>query len=234
MDINQKNIIYDKWLVFFSLSLFSILSASSLVGQKPIKIYFLVISSGTLLFSFAYWIVALITILYGYKAARNIINITTLCDFFITGIIYFSLQLPNPEFWNDHEAYSLVMNKIIYISFISTVSYYVCEMLNATILFYLCNKFYNVINLYYCVFISTSIAIILDTSFMIPVMLKSSQTTLLVIQKFISIIMSKLFFECCLILLLPYLCYYIINNINAKNIKKCSSVFWLQEALDGK
>mgnify|MGYP003636486064 FL=1 len=74
MDINQKNIIYDKWLVFFSLSLFSILSASSLVGQKPIKIYFLVISSGTLLFSFAYWIVALITILYGYKAARNIIN----------------------------------------------------------------------------------------------------------------------------------------------------------------
>ena len=219
MDINQKNIIYDKWLVFFSLSLFSILSASSLVGQKPIKIYFLVISSGTLLFSFAYWIVALIT---------------TLCDFFITGIIYFSLQLPNPEFWNDHEAYSLVMNKIIYISFISTVSYYVCEMLNATILFYLCNKFYNVINLYYCVFISTSIAIILDTSFMIPVMLKSSQTTLLVIQKFISIIMSKLFFECCLILLLPYLCYYIINNINAKNIKKCSSVFWLQEALDGK
>lgn len=174
----------------------SVVMAANIVGQKPLAIFGLIVSAGSAIFPITFLISAIITEVYGRRVANQVICIGLIMNLLMAAFIQATIYLPHPAFWQRQESYQLVMASSISIYVMSSVAYILSEFTNVYMFSYLSKKFKGK-GFLLRLFISTVLALIIDTLALLPIMLKSSPSYGILVKKFISLVLFKLLFIAC-------------------------------------
>ena len=108
--------------------------------------------------------------LYGLNQAKKIIITGAFCNLFVSYFLYFVVKIPGASFWLNQDSFSKVTLVTASILFTSTIAYVTSEIANATIITKLKVFFQSKWFIVRAIF-STSVASILDTTFMLPVII---------------------------------------------------------------
>lgn len=164
---------YSSYLPSISIVFYMILLTSSVAGQKLISINGIVISAGNIIFQISYMLIVCITELYGINQARKIIITGALCNLFVSYYLCLVVKIPGASFWLNQDSFSQVTLITSNILFSSTIAYVISEIANANIISKL-KIFFKSKWFFIRAICSTSIASILDTTFMLPVIILHS------------------------------------------------------------
>ena len=190
---------YSSYLPSIAMVFYMILLASSVAGQKLFSVFGLVISAGNVIFQISYMLVICITELYGLDQAKKIIITGAFCNLFVSYYLYLVVKLPGVSFWLNQDSFSKVTLITSSILFTSTIAYVVSEIANATIVsklqFFLKSKWFFIRALS-----ASSVASILDTTFMLPVIISHSPEKIILVYS--SLILVKIIYS---FLLIPVL-----------------------------
>lgn len=219
----------NNYLPSIAIVFYMILLSSSVVGQKLISVFDIVIYAGNIIFSITYMLVVCITELYGLKQAKKIIITGAICNIFASGYFYLMVKIPGATFWVNQDPFSKTILITANILFTSTIAYVVSEIANAKIVARLKIFFNNKLFIIRAI-ASTSIATIVDTTFMLPVIIKHSPDKIMVI--YASLIFIKLLYSLVLIPFLWILVEFLKKNEHFPNNKEkvpFSSVYYYKK-----
>lgn len=217
--------------------------AANFVGQKPLLIFGLIVSSGSAIFPLTYLITVIVTEIFGRDSAKTIIATGFICNILVALFILLTIQFPYPTFWTKQVQYEAVFRQMWKIFALSSLAYIASEYTNLNVFRYVTTRFkqrYFELR----VFCSTLCAVIVDTLLLIPIMLSSSPTYMIIIHKIISLIIFKSAFIFSGILFISFIRDYIIKseskrrqldefsseqlNIVTNANPSSSNVFWFQ------
>lgn len=122
---------------YYSLisSLFvAVLLISNTVGVKIIAVGGLEISGGIVVFPISYIFGDILTEVYGYKAARRIIWTGLGCAVLMSTTYYLVEFLPAAPFWQDQQAYAVILGFVPHLTLASIVAYFCGEFMNSYVL----------------------------------------------------------------------------------------------------
>jgi len=170
----------NSYLPSISIVFYMILLASSVAGQKLISIFGIIISAGNIIFQISYMLIVCITELYGLKQAKRIIITGAICNLFVAYYLYLTVKIPSASFWLNQNNYSQITLITSSILFTSTVAYVSSEIANATIVSKLKVFFRSKWFIIRAIF-STSIACVIDTVFMLPVIIAHTPDKVVVV-----------------------------------------------------
>lgn len=186
----KDKIEYSKSLLTAAMIFNTIVLAANFAGQKPLVIFHLIVSAGSALFPLTYLVSVLITEIYGRESAKHIIRLGLICNVLVAIFIHQTIQFPYPEFWDKQPYYEIVMQQMWQILIFSSFAYILSEYTNLYVFTYL-TRIWKGNNFRFRVFCSTLCAVIIDTLFLIPIMIKSSPAYDVVIYKVVSLIIFK-------------------------------------------
>ena len=190
---HQEN---NSYLPSLSIIFYMILLASSVAGQKLISIFGIIISAGNIIFQISYMLIVCITELYGLKQAKRIIITGALCNLFVAYYLYLTVKIPSASFWLNQNNYSQITLITSSILFTSTIAYVSSEIANATIVSKLKIFFRSKWFVIRAIF-STSTACIIDTVFMLPVIITHTPDKVVVVC--FSLVLIKIIYSLLLI-----------------------------------
>ncbi|MCR9192825.1 MAG: queuosine precursor transporter [Gammaproteobacteria bacterium] len=200
----------NSYLPSISIIFYMILLASSVAGQKLISISGIVISAGNIIFQISYMLIVCITELYGLKQAKRIIITGALCNLFVAYYLYLTVKIPGAEFWLNQKNYSQITLITSSILFTSTVAYVTSEIANATIVsklkLFFRSKWFAVRAIF-----STSTACVIDTTFMLPVIIAHTPNKAVVV--FCSLILIKIIYS---LLLIP-IAWFLVSLLKTQD-----------------
>ena len=90
--------------------------------------------AAVILFPITYIFGDIFTEVYGFKKARTIIWLGFICSFFAVLIYLITIALPHPSFWENQEAYAIVMGTTPRVAIASFAGYLFGEFSNSMIL----------------------------------------------------------------------------------------------------
>ena len=175
---------------------YMILLSSSVAGQKLISVFGLTISAGSIIFPMTYMFIACITEVYGLKQARIVIFTGAICNIFVALYLYFVIAIPHAPFWQNQLTFAKTTTITAKILLNSTLAYIVSEYANAKII----SKLKILLKgrwLLARAISSTSIAAIIDSTFMLPIIILNSPEK--IFQIYLSLIFFKISYEICLL-----------------------------------
>ncbi len=132
-----------RWLPAIAAVFVTSLIVANIIAVKLVTIGPLFLSAAILIFPISYIFGDVLTEVYGYARARQVIWIGFLCNLLAVGAIWFSIQLPPAPFWTggvfkDAEsfqtAYQAVLGFTPRILASSFIAYLIGELLNSFIL----------------------------------------------------------------------------------------------------
>ena len=129
-DITNTN----SYFLYIGILFVAVLMIANTVAAKIIQIGPFAVTGGILVFPISYIFGDILTEVYGYKASRKIIwaGFTSLIFMSLT---YWLVELmPSAPFWQNQNAYSLILGTIPRIVFGSMVGYFAGEFSNSYIL----------------------------------------------------------------------------------------------------
>ena len=199
MYTNNLDAKYSNFIAPISMFFYMILLVSSIGGQKLISFFNFTISSGTIIFPITYTIIAIITEIYGFKKAKIVIFSGAVCNLLVSSYLYFIIKLEPSPVWLNQESFektNLITSQIL---LNSTFAYVVSEYSNAKILYKLKVMMRGKL-LILRALISTSLASVIDTLFMLPIIINKSPKHIFYILS--SLILIKIIYS---LILLPFL-----------------------------
>lgn len=90
--------------------------------------------AAVILFPITYIFGDIFTEVYGFKNARTIIWLGFACSFFAVAIYLITIALPHPGFWENQEAYAVVMGTTPRVALASFIGYLFGEFSNSMVL----------------------------------------------------------------------------------------------------
>lgn len=210
-ELFKDRVEYSKSLLVSAMLFNTIVMAANFVGQKPLAIFGLIVSAGSAIFPLTYLISVLVTEIFGRESAKSIIRTGFVCNILIAIFISLTIHFPHPEFWDSQLHYETIMQQMWKIFVLSSLAYILSEYTNLYVFTYI-TKMWQGKNFQLRVFCSTLCAIIVDTLFLIPLMMKSSPTYSVIIHKVISLIIFKCCFVFSGLLFISFIRDLIINS----------------------
>lgn len=129
-DENQGQI-KPKYFTNLLVIFFVILFVNNVIVYKLVQIGNVTLSAASLIFPLTYWIADIITEVYGYKVARELIWLTTIYNVIFAALITLLLSLPSPHGWRLEFAFHAVFNNILFICIVHVVAAPASYFLNA-------------------------------------------------------------------------------------------------------
>ncbi len=172
--VEKNNSITYKYFSILCMIFISALLTANIASSKLISIFNYTMSGGVVVFPISYIIGDIITEVYGYKRARQLIWGSILCFVFCIAMIYLVINLPSSEYWHNQAAYTLVLGSVPRIIIASLISYCVGEFTNSYILarmkiFAVLNNKNNKWLLFMRILVSCIVGIVFDTSIFISI-----------------------------------------------------------------
>jgi len=132
-------IIYNQTRQFKYFSLLAMLFAcflitSNIASSKLIQIFGITLTAGTLPYTFTYSLGNIITEVYGYKRARQLIWGSVTCNLMVVLFLYIAIISPSSSLWNHQKEYASVLGAIPRIIVASMISYFSSEFLNSYVI----------------------------------------------------------------------------------------------------
>lgn len=109
------------------------LVATNIASSKLIEIFGITLSGGTGSYELTYCLGGIITEVYGFKRARQLIWGAIICNLIVLIFISLSIHLPASPLWPHQEEYAFVLGSVPRIICASLISYFCGEFLNSYI-----------------------------------------------------------------------------------------------------
>lgn len=140
----------------------AVLIIANVASSKLISFFGMTMTGGTLAYPLAYILGDIITEVYGYKRARQLIWGAMLCNILLVFFLQLTIMAPPSIYWHNQSEYALILGAVPRIVFASLIAYWTGEFLNS----YVIAKFkiaYNGQNLFGRIASSSMIGITTDT-----------------------------------------------------------------------
>ena len=120
----------DKFLVLLTSLYITAILINLTIGYRFIAIGSFSFAGGIFVFPFSFIIGDIITEIYGYKCARQIVWVGIACQFIFALSIYLIIHMPSPSFWYGKNLYMQVMSGYLRFTMASTFSIIIGSYLN--------------------------------------------------------------------------------------------------------
>ncbi len=110
------------------------LIVANIMAVKLIGVFGLVFDAGTLIFPISYIFGDVLTEVYGFRRARQVIWLGFLCNLLAVGAISLGLVLPAASFWEGQAAYEQILGYAPRLLTASFVAYLIGELANSFVL----------------------------------------------------------------------------------------------------
>lgn len=131
-----------KFLPFLAMFYVTIMLTTTVFNNKIIILANHITMAGTLFIPLIFIISDVITEIYGYKIARNIVWLAFFCHFIFSALCNIVLKTSFPEFWHGQVSYEFVLGNQFRIISSAFIAYIISSMINI----YLISKWKNLIN----------------------------------------------------------------------------------------
>lgn len=120
-----------KYLAVITGLFVAVLIISNIASTKISQIGWLVLDAGTILFPLSYIFGDILTEVYGYKKARQVIW-TGFFSLILMSVVFFIVGLlPSAEGWTNQSAYDLILGVVPRIAIASMIAYFAGEFSNS-------------------------------------------------------------------------------------------------------
>ena len=100
---------YSGWFIVISAIFVTSLLTANIMAVKLIEIFGLVLPAAIIIFPISYIAGDVLTEVYGYSRARQVIWLGFLCNLIAVVAIWCGQMLPAAPFWNGQEAYEKIL-----------------------------------------------------------------------------------------------------------------------------
>jgi len=121
---------YSHWFLLVTSIFVTCLITSNIIAVKLVNIFGLILPAGILIFPISYIFGDVLTEVYGYRQARQVIWLGFFCNLIAVVAIWLGQILPSASFWDGQAAYERILG-------------YTPRLLGASFLAYLVGEFAN-------------------------------------------------------------------------------------------
>src|SRR5512139_3365123 len=121
---------YSHWFLLVASIFITCLITSNIIAVKLVNIFGLILPAGSIIFPVSYIFGDVLTEVYGYRQARQVIWLGFFCNLFAVVAIWVGQILPAASFWEGQAAYERILG-------------YTPRLLGASFLAYLVGEFAN-------------------------------------------------------------------------------------------
>jgi queuosine precursor transporter len=125
---------YSKWFVLCVSLFITCLITSNIIAVKLVHILGMIFPAAIFIFPISYIIGDVLTEVYGYKKARQVIWLGFVCNLFTIIAVWVGQELPAASFWDGQKAYERILGYTPRILFASFLAYLVGEFANSYVL----------------------------------------------------------------------------------------------------
>jgi len=131
--VEEKKV--SKLFMYIGIIYVTCLLLSNLIAGKMWAITeSITLPAAVILFPVTYIFGDIFTEVYGFKKARTIIWMGFACSFFAVLVYFITIELPHPGFWENQEAYAIVMGTTPRVAVASFAGYLFGEFSNSMVL----------------------------------------------------------------------------------------------------
>jgi hypothetical protein len=125
---------YSKWFLFVVAIFITSLLAANIIAVKLIDIWGFIMPAGVIIFPVSYIFGDVLTEVYGYRRARQVIWLGFFCNLLAVAAIWGAQLLPAASFWDGQPAYERILGYVPRLLAASFVAYLVGEFANSLVL----------------------------------------------------------------------------------------------------
>jgi len=125
---------YSIWFIAVTAVFISCLLVSNIISVKLISLTGLVVPAGVVIFPISYICGDVLTEVYGYRRARQVIWLGFGCNLLVVAAIWLAQVLPGASFWDAQAAYERILGFTPRLLLASFCAYLVGEFVNAFVL----------------------------------------------------------------------------------------------------
>lgn len=125
---------YSYWFVVIAAFFVTALITANITSVKIIGLFSFVVDAGVVIFPISYIFGDILTEVYGYRRARQVIWLGFFCNLLAVGAITLSGALPAAGIWDGQEAYNTILGYAPRLLFASFCAYLIGEFVNSYVL----------------------------------------------------------------------------------------------------
>ncbi|GBC63258.1 transporter [Desulfonema ishimotonii] len=125
---------YSKWFVLTAVTFVTCLITANIIAVKLINIAGLILPAAVIIFPVSYIVGDVLTEVYGYKQARQVIWLGFFCNILAVAAIWAGGLLPAAAFWDGQAAYERILGFAPRLLMASFIAYLIGEFANACVL----------------------------------------------------------------------------------------------------
>lgn len=125
---------YSRWFVLVSAIFVTCLITANIIAVKLVDIAGFILPAAIIIFPISYIVGDVLTEVYGYQRARQVIWLGFLCNLIAVVAIWIGGLLPAAAFWNGQDAYENILGYTPRILVASFIAYLIGEFANAFVL----------------------------------------------------------------------------------------------------
>jgi len=126
--------VYSRWLVLITAIFVTCLVTANIIAVKLISVFSLVLPAAVIIFPISYIFGDVLTEVYGYRQARQVIWLGFACNLVAVVAIWLGQVLPAASFWDGQEAYERILGYTPRLLTASFLAYLVGEFANSFVL----------------------------------------------------------------------------------------------------
>lgn len=125
---------HSNWFLLVAALFVTSLIVSNIIAVKVIMVADLILPAAIIIFPISYILGDVLTEVYGFARARQVIWLGFLCNLFAVVAIYLGGLLPAAPFWGGQGAYEMILGAVPRILAASFIAYLAGELVNAYVL----------------------------------------------------------------------------------------------------
>lgn len=132
--VPSENAGYSRWFVLVVAVFITSLIAANIVAVKLIGIAGLILPAGIIIFPVSYIFGDVLTEVYGFRRARQVIWMGFFCNLLVVIAIWVAQMLPAASFWDGQSAYERILGFTPRLLAASFIAYLIGEFANSFVL----------------------------------------------------------------------------------------------------
>ncbi len=125
---------YSKWFVLVAVIFVTCLITANIIAVKLVSIVGFILPAAIIIFPVSYIIGDVLTEVYGYRQARQVIWLGFMCNLLAVAAIWLGGLLPAASFWDGQAAYDRILGYTPRLLAASFIAYLIGEFSNAFVL----------------------------------------------------------------------------------------------------
>jgi queuosine precursor transporter len=125
---------YSWWFIIITATFITSLVTANIIAVKLVTVFGFVVPAAIIIFPISYIVGDVLTEVYGYSKARQVIWLGFLCNVMAVAAVWCGQKLPPAPFWHGQEAYEQILGYTPRLLAASFAAYLVGEFTNSLVL----------------------------------------------------------------------------------------------------